>query len=270
VETNANPPIDSYVDIHAHVLPGIDDGPEDLEQALTMVRAAAESGTATIAATPHLRPDFPDVHVHELAGRCQEVREAIERERIPIRLVSGAEVSVVWAVDASDEELALASYGQRGTDLLIETPTMKLVGMDRFLCQLQAKGYRVTLAHPERSLDFQRDDASLRELVAHGVLLEVNAESVHGSEADGRTRRFARRLLTEGLAQVLASDGHRGDSWRPVTMLAEGIEGAGELVGAERARWMATVAPAAIVDGVELPAAPPVIEQPKRHRLFGR
>jgi protein-tyrosine phosphatase len=252
------------------VLPGIDDGPDDLEQSLAMLRAAAESGTTTIAATPHLRPDFPDVHVHELADRSQVVREALEREGIPIRLVSGAEVSVVWAIDASDEELALASYDQRGTDLLIETPTMKLVGMDRFLYQLQAKGYRVTLGHPERSLDFQRDDASLRELAARGVLLEVNAESVVGSDANGRTQRLARRLMTEGLAHVLASDGHRGTGWRPVTELAESLDAAAELVGYDRAQWIMSEAPAAVVDGRELPPAPPVIQQPKRRRLFGR
>lgn len=144
-----------YVDIHTHVLPGIDDGPASLEECLAMARAAADCGTATIAASPHLRADFPDVHVHELADRCQALREAIERDGI-LRLVSGAEVSVGWAAEATNERLALASYGQRGTDLLIETPTIKLVGIDRFLYTLQAKGYRVTLAHPERSLEFQR------------------------------------------------------------------------------------------------------------------
>ena len=71
-----------YVDIHAHVLPGIDDGPSDLEGALAMLRAAAESGTTTIASTPHLRSDYPDVHVNELAQRCQALREEIARAGI--------------------------------------------------------------------------------------------------------------------------------------------------------------------------------------------
>jgi protein-tyrosine phosphatase len=259
--------MDGYVDIHAHVLPGIDDGPDDLEQALAMLRAAAESGTATIAATPHLRPDFPDVHVSELADRCQGVRERSEREQIPIALVSGAEVSVVWAVDASDEQLVLASYGQRGTDLLIETPTTKLVGLDRFLDQLRTKGYRVTLGHPERSVDFQRNDTPLRELVSQGVLLQVNADSLVGTGA-GRIRRFARHLVSEGLAHAIASDGHRGTAWRPVTRLADAVAAAAELVGPERARWMAKTAPAEILGGIELSPAPPIIQQRKRRRLF--
>ena len=83
---------------------------------------AAEAGTAVLAATPHLSPDFPAVHVKELAERCEQLREALAAAAITLRLVSGAEVSLVWALEATDEELALATYGQRGTDLLVEAP----------------------------------------------------------------------------------------------------------------------------------------------------
>lgn len=262
--------IAGYVDIHAHVLPGIDDGPDELEQSLEMLRAAADSGIATIAATPHLRPDFPDVRVRELADRCRALRGAIEREKIPIRLVGGAEVSIVWAVDASDEELALASYDERGADLLIETPPRRFVGIDRFLEGLREKGYRITLGHPERSIDFARDDAPLRELVAQGVLLQVNAGSLLGSDSGAHIQRLARHLVEEGLVHTIASDGHRGTVWRPVTSLPEAVGVASSLVGTERARWMAAGAPAAIVDGSALPHAPPMLLTPERRRLFGR
>lgn len=258
-----------YVDIHAHVLHGIDDGPSDLEQSLSLIRAAAESGTATIASTPHLRSDFPDVHTNELADRCEALRRAIGGERIPIEVVSAAEVSVVWALEASDEELALASYGQRGTDLLVETPTSQLPGLDRVLYQLHAKGYRVTLGHPERSRYFQRDDAPLRDLIDQGNLLQVNAGSLLRSNGDARAGRFARKLVSEGLAHVIASDGHRATSWRAVTVLGAAVDAAAELIGPERAQWMAEGVPAAIVSGVRLPAAPPVIGQRGRRLPFG-
>jgi protein-tyrosine phosphatase len=251
------------------VLHGIDDGPPDLAQSLSMLRTAAESGTATIASTPHLRPDFPDVHVEELADRCSAMREAIAHEGIQIELVSGAEVSLVWAAEASDEELALASYGQRGTDLLIETPRSQLAGVDRVLFGLQTKGYRITLGHPERSAYFQRDDDPLRAFVEHGNLLQVNAGSLLRSHSDGRVRRFATKLVSQGLVHAIASDGHRGSAWRPVTLLADGVEEAAELVGPARARWMAHAAPAAIVTGAALPDPPPAIEQRRRRLPFG-
>ena len=234
-----------------------------------MARAAAQCGIATIASTPHLRADFPRVRVDELANRCGALRHAIQREGIPIGLVSGAEVSVNWAAEADDDQLVLASYGHRGTDLLIETPFRWLVVCEWIVDKLQALGYRITLGHPERSREFQHDEASLRALVDRGVLLQIDADSLLRATSNTRNRRFARRLLTEGLAHAIASDGHRAQSWRPVTRLAAAVAAAAELVGAERAEWMAEAAPSAIVNGAELPPAPPITKQRRRQRLFG-
>lgn len=248
-----------YVDIHVHLLPGIDDGPRDLEGALALARSAVGAGTTTIAATPHLRSDFPDVHLDELADRCQEVREALDREGIPLRVVGGAEVSLSWALEASQDELRLASYDQRGTDLLIETPSANVIGIDRLLYELRAAGYRITLAHPERNHQLPRHPSLLEALLDQGVLLQVNAESLHGVTARSGPRRFARQLCEQGLAHVIASDGHRADRWRPVTELAESLDAASGVMGQARAEWMMSDAPAAIVAGRDLPE-PPAVE----------
>src|SRR5437764_14666863 len=149
--------------------------------------------------------------------------EAIKSEQIPIRLVCAGEASLTWALEASEEELMLVSYGQRATDLLIETPTETVLGMGWSLSSLQANGYRITLAHPERSPAFQRDQKPLRELVDHGVLLQINASSLLGAAQRRAHGRLARSLCENGLAHVLASDGHRASDWRPVTQLAEAV-----------------------------------------------
>jgi protein-tyrosine phosphatase len=245
-----------YVDIHAHLLPGIDDGPEDLAGALQMARAAAESGITTIAGTPHLRADFPHVHVGELAERSRAVQEAIDRGGIGLRIVSGAEVSIVWALDATDEELKLASFGQRGADLLVETPNEVTI-IEPLLFQIRAKGYRITLAHPERSRQFQSEPERVELMSDHGVLLEVNAEALLFPRRSA-TRKLAERLCRRGCAHALASDGHRAASRRSVTVLAEGVRAAAALVGKERAQWMASAAPGAIVSGEPLPPAPEI------------
>lgn len=236
-----------------------------------MARAAVEAGIVTIAATPHLHPGFPDVRVEEIAGRCKWLSEALAREQIQLELVPGAEVAIPWALEASDEQLALASYGQRGTDLLIETPFARAIGLERFLHQLQSRGFRITLAHPERNGGFQRDPTPLRSLVESGVLLQVNADSLLGADVRG-SMRLARQLLTDELAHVIASDGHRASSWRPVTNLRAGVSATAELVGPERARWLSETVPAAIVAGAELPAAPPIVssQPPRRKWLFSR
>jgi protein-tyrosine phosphatase len=258
------------VDIHAHLLPGIDDGPKELEGALQMARAAVAVGIDAIAATPHLRADFPAVHVEEIAGRCESLRTELALDGIGLRVVGGAEVSLVWAVEASDDALVLATYDQRGTDLLIETPAIGVSGLDRLLYGLHGRGFRVTLAHPERNPEFQREPAPLRELVSQGVLLQVNADSLLEANRRSPLRRLAERLCRDGLAHVLASDGHRADSWRPVTRLAQAVAAAEGLVGPDRAHWMVYAAPTAIIEGEPLPDPPAISPPARKSRLFGR
>lgn len=109
------------IDLHAHVLPGIDDGPAHLDGTLELLRRAVANRTRIIAATPHLRADHPRVRVEEIGPACQALQA-----RIPaswnLQVVAGGEVDLLWAQDATDEQLRLAAYGDRGTDLLVETP----------------------------------------------------------------------------------------------------------------------------------------------------
>jgi protein-tyrosine phosphatase len=259
-----------FVDMHSHVIPGIDDGPAELDQALDMLRAAADSGVRAIAATPHLRSDFPEVHVHEIAARCEALNTAVAAAGIALDIVPAAEVSLTWALEASDEELALASYGQNGTDLLIETPLTTVAGIDALLYRLRTRGYRLTLAHPERGREFQDDDEPLRRLHQQGVLLQVNASSVLGDERRSPAARLGRRLCRDGLVHALASDGHRARDWRPVTELAAAWGPAADLAGEQRARWMMCEVPAAILAGVSVPAPPPLAPARRRRRWAWR
>lgn len=257
---------DALVDIHAHLLPGIDDGPEDLAGSLEMARAAAGAGVRTVVATPHLRDDFPGVRVEEVAERCRSLQEEVGRTGISLQIVPGAEVSLPWALEADNEALRLASCGQRGTDLLVEAPdTVSL--LDRMLGHLASRGYRITLAHPERTTAFQREPERLERLVAQGVLLQVNAVSVLDHRRNERGR-LALRLCRDGLAHAVASDGHRASSWRPIVDLASAVESLSGALGPGRAHWLASRGPAAIVEGAPMPTPPPV--EPTRQRRWFR
>lgn len=228
-----------------------------------MAQAAVEAGTETVALTPHLRTDFPDVHVEELADRCEVLREALRQSGIPLRLVPAAEVSLPWALEAQEAHLRLATYGQRGTDILIETPN-DLASLEQLIAGLQRRGLRVTLGHPERSQVLQRDPARLEGLHAQGVLLQINAGALLAGRGSA-SGKLAAYLCRQGLADVIASDGHRATAWRPITALAAAVPAAAKLVGAERARWLVSQAPAAIVDGRPLPP-PPALAPPRGGR----
>jgi protein-tyrosine phosphatase len=242
------------IDLHTHALPGIDDGPGELPGSIALLAAAAAEGTLTLAATPHVRADHPGVVPAELGGRVSALATAAAEAGVEIELVAGGEVDLSWALQAGDDELRAVSLGQQGRDLLVETPygTLPEHFEDR-LFTLSVRGYRVLLAHPERSPTFQRDRRRLAALVEHGTLLQVTALSLSSTERRSRSRRLAQELVRHGLAHVIASDAHGGHI--PRSGLRAGVEAAAR-IAPHRAEWMVTAAPAAILAGRPLPEAP--------------
>jgi protein-tyrosine phosphatase len=249
------------IDLHSHVLAGIDDGPAEIEESLDFMTAAAAQGTTVLAATPHLRADFPLVEIGRVADACAELNERAPLDT-DLRVVPGAEVDLAWAQKASDEELRLASFDQRGTDLLVETPYGLLPdNFEELLFRITVRGYRILLAHPERNPSFQRQPARLKEIVARGVLVQITLPSVAARDRGSRARKVAFALVREGLAHNLASDSHSPGPWRPPAL------GAGVRAFADHApayaEWMVTDAAAAILEGEPLPR-PPRSEVPRR------
>ena len=258
------------IDLHSHILPGIDDGPADLEESIGVARDAAADGVATLAATPHLRSDYPSVPLHELPQRCAELTEQLARAGIALQVVAGGEVDILWAQQASADDIRAASFGQRGSDLLLETPYGPLTpSFEELAFRLSAQGLRLLLAHPERSPTFQRDPDRLAALVRRGVLVQVTAGSLAKADRRSASRRMALSLVEQGLAHVIASDTHTPAIGRPPG-LSSGVAAAAKVAPA-RARWMVTDAPAAILAGERLPPAPQEARsRPWLRRVLGR
>lgn len=256
--------IAAVIDLHSHVLAGIDDGPEDYEGSLALVRAAAADGTHTLAATPHLRHDFPTVQLREIASRCVSLNHRLPAD-LQVTVVPGGEVDLIWAQEASVEELRLASYWQRGSDLLVETPYGPLAtGFEELLFRISLQGFRILLAHPERNPTFQGDPPRLAALVDRGVLVQVTASSLASTDRQSRSRRLALLLIEEAIAHVIASDAHSAGSMR--APLSAGVAAAARRSPA-RAEWMVRDAPAAILAGEPLPAPPQERSTPRRGLL---
>jgi protein-tyrosine phosphatase len=242
------------IDLHCHVLPGIDDGPEDMEGAVAVARAAQADGIQVVAATPHARIDHPGVQPAKLARACKRLQRALGQEDVDVRIVSGAEVDLAWAMTASEEDLDHATYGGRGTDVLVETPYGILPPSfeDRLYELFARRGVRVLLAHPERNRAFQKDPSRLGQLIRRGVLVQLTASALAGGRKRSGGSRLAHDLLSEGLAHVIATDSHRPSGRSGLTDALEAVP-AGDRA---RASWMTTEAPAAILAGDPLPPAP--------------
>ena len=252
------------VDIHVHLLPGIDDGPSSIEESVALGRALVADGVRTAVATPHVREDHPRVVPEQLAGRCERLREAFSQAEVRLDLVAGGEVDLLWATDASDEELRLVSYGQMGAFVLVETPYTPLPHhFEELLFELELRGAGILLAHPERNPTFQDDVNRLASLVERGVLLQVTASSLVAGRS--RAGRAARTLVHRRLVHVIASDAHGATRLARAPLSAAGPIAA--RIAPERASWMLRDGPAAVLAGrrVEPPPQP-------RHRwrsLFG-
>lgn len=258
-------PLDGRVDLHCHLLPGVDDGPYDLGEALAVAALAAADGTAVLACTPHLdptRPTPPGWPAAEVAALQTE----LDRHGIPLRLVPGAELALDPYLTTLATRKILPTLGG-GPYALVEYPFFsKPAFAAQVLFELQAAGLRLVLAHPERCAGFAGSLQNLEILVGRGVLVQVNAGSLLG--AYGReVARAARNFLTAGLVHIIASDGHSVEARTPALAEAEAV--AADIVGAAAAHAMVTTTPAAILAGNPLPppAVPPV-RPPKRGRPF--
>jgi protein-tyrosine phosphatase len=252
------------IDLHSHVLPGIDDGPETIEGALALARAAVAAGTRTIVATPHVSWRYPNT-AEVILPLAQQLRERLAAEGLDLELRSGAEIAMTRIGEVPPEELPRLSLGG-GPWLLIEPPFAPVAsGIEKTLKELQRRGHRILLAHPERCPTFHRDPRLLESLVAAGVLTSLTAGSLVG--AFGETvRRFALALVQQELVHNVASDTH-DDLHRSPGISAE-IERAGLEPLAE---WLTDAVPAAILAGAEtIPPRPQVELQEATGRRWWR
>lgn len=236
------------IDLHSHILPGLDDGARSLEEARELARQAAAEGISAVAATPHVRADYPTTP-DEMEWSVEELRADFEAEGIPIRVLHGAELdlSLLWQVPP--EDLRRLTIAQTGRYLLLETPyrgwPMALATTVRSLVH---SGVTPLLAHPERNPEVQDRPDRVRELVAAGALVQVTASSLAG-ELNRAVQHAAEQLVELGLVHVLASDAHGPHIARG------GIPAAVEALGDDAlARYLTVDVPTAIVAGEEVRA----------------
>jgi protein-tyrosine phosphatase len=237
------------IDLHCHVLPGIDDGPATLEEALALARALVAAGVETVAATPHVSPDHPNTAERIATARAQLV-EALAEHGVPLRVVGGAEVDLLHVQALPAEELAGLRLGDSRA-LLVEAPFASVVPQfEALIMRLQSAGHRVVLAHPERSSLFLHEPALLERLVGRGALASVTAAALTG-RFGGTPRRFALRAIEHGLVHDVSTDAHDVAGRGPV--LRDAVLEAGL---AWTADWLLRDAPAAILADAPLPPRP--------------
>jgi protein-tyrosine phosphatase len=240
------------IDLHCHILPGVDDGALDIRDSAGMARQAAADGIEAICATPHIRHDH-DVRIQELPERVAAVNRHLRGEGIAVAVLSGGEVAETAVEGLSDEELSQVALGDGNWILLEPAPGPLGERLSRHVAELGERGFRTLIAHPERHLSadmFER----IAGLIGDGALVQATADFFLREN----TAAGMRALAEEGLVHVLSSDAHSSHGGRPVKLVAA-FERLSEIEALRpHLEWMSETAPRAIVGGEELsvPFAP--------------
>jgi protein-tyrosine phosphatase len=250
------------IDLHSHILPGLDDGARTLADSVDIARAALEDGITVIAGTPHVRDDWP-TDAETMEQRVADLRAELEAARVPLDVRPGGEIALDWTVKLSPGELR--RFGLGGSRyVLVEMPYYGWPPhLPDVLLSLRDQGVVPVLAHPERNVEVQTRPERLAPLAEAGILVQVTAASV-----DGRIGRRAadcgRRLVRDGVAHLLASDAHHA------SVRAVGMSAAAKAVGGGAlAEWLTQEVPAAILADAEIPRRPSPGRRSRIGRLFG-
>ena len=232
-------------DLHAHILPGVDDGSRTPEETLEMSRVAAETGTRIILATPHRKDVTEDWSVGHLRRLIADMNARNAENGIDVSLVLGMENHLDEALpDEIDAGRALPMNGSRY--ILVEIPFFGRPDyIERTLVEVQEMGLTPVLAHPERIEAFQEDVELLASFVERGMLSQITSGSVVGTWGD-EVKRFTHELLDRRLAHVMASDAHSPTGLRS-PKLGVGIKAAASIVGMGCAMAMVVDTPLAIL-----------------------
>jgi protein-tyrosine phosphatase len=235
------------IDLHSHVIPALDDGPTTLDGSLEILDAAQTAGVTRIAATPHVRDDHPTTPEQMERG----VAELRQLAPDGLEVLTGGELDHRFLRTLDDAALRRFGLGGNPALLLLETPfrgwPLDLRGL---VFDLELRGFRVVLAHPERNAEVQERPELVRDLVDAGVAVQLTAGSVEG-RLGRRPAATAKALLERGLAHLIASDAH-ASSLRAFTLRA-----AAEAIGDRAlARWLTHDVPGALLEGRTLPPRP--------------
>lgn len=257
------------IDLHSHILYGLDDGAQLLEESIEMCRMSYHDGIRTIVATPHILDGIYENDRSTILPRLQELRTAIKKFGIRSSGPGGKDfnASTHSHIDASDaleilpgadvhfssdilhryEEGEIVTVNDQGRYLMVEFESQGIPYMaEKALFQMLTKGIVPIISHPERNMEIGKEPGRYYEMIRMGCLGQVTAMSLTG-EFGSKVMKVAERLLAHRLIHIIASDAHSVRRRPP--LLSSGVKAAEKIVGEEEARKLVTEYPKAVIEG---------------------
>jgi protein-tyrosine phosphatase len=257
------------IDIHAHILPELDDGAKTLEESIQMCRISYHDGIRTIVVTPHILPGIYKNNRSTILSKLQQLNNALmkfgvqssefvvknsdsmtQRLNDPMtgfKLLPGADVHFSSDILQRYEKGEIVTVNDQGRYLMVEFAFQGIpYQAEEVLFQLLTKGIIPIISHPERNMEIGQRPKRYYEMIRMGCLGQVTAMSLTGEFGSG-VRRIAEKLLTNRLIHIIASDAHSTDGRPPI--LSAAVKAAEKIVGKEEAQRMVTEYPQAVIDG---------------------
>lgn len=224
------------IDLHCHLLPGIDDGPSNMDEAIELARLAVANGIKGVVVTPHIQPGVYENTKGTIEQVFNQFRLAVDAEQIPLKLGMAAEVRI------SPEVISMLAAGEipfLGEEdgykyMLLEFPHGNIPpGSDKMINRLLDQKIRPVIAHPERNMEVMQKLEKIEPFVDQGCLLQVTSGSIAG-QFGPYVQQCARNMFEQDWVYILASDAHDSGFRQPA--LEAGRKAAAEIIG-EDASW---------------------------------
>lgn len=257
------------IDIHSHILPAVDDGARDIDEAVRMCRLSARDGVRVMVATPHAHDGLH--RTQDTASLHDKVADLNGLLGGRLKIVLGCELRFTHASVEHICEDKSAPTIAGGPYVLIEFPHAVVpVGSSRLMFELMNRAIKPVVAHPERNHQLMSEPERFYELVEAGVIGQLDAGSITG-QFGKKVAQAARLMLENGLIHIIASDCHNTRNRAPGLSVAAAA--AAEVIGPDVAKAMVDSNPAAVVEGRTIPVIPEAVPPGKKRKkwlIFGK
>lgn len=253
------------IDLHCHILPGIDDGSPDLETSIAMARMAIDDGIKIMACTPHFMPGLYDSHASDVRKRVAALSQEFNDQNLGLILVPGGDIHVrPDLVQAIQSKLVLTLNDSRY--ILLEPPQVIMpLRLEDLIISLVAAGIVPVITHPERLSWIEQHYAALVRMASAGAWLQITAGSVTGRFGK-RAQYWTQKLLQDGLVHIMATDAHNLGSRPP--RLANAVGMVAREIGPEEAQKLVFDRPLAVLRNEAITTAPSY-SQPAAYEMRG-
>jgi protein-tyrosine phosphatase len=244
------------IDLHCHMLPGIDDGAVDLETSLAMARMAVADGIQVTACTPHIMPGVYDNRGPEIRAAIARLQQVLDEQDIALRLVTGADVHIAPdLIDGLRSGRVLSLNDSRY--FLFEPPHhIAPPRIEKFAFDVLAAGYLPIITHPERLTWIESHYDSFLQMVHGGAWIQITAGALTG-RFGRRPKYWCEKMLDDGVVHIVATDAHNLRNRSP--QLAEARDAVAARLGSEAADDMVLTRPRGILDNVAPYTLPPAV-----------